>query len=156
MAIVIPRARSSGALSIESNERSSASPFIASTLVIAAVRVVFPWSTCPIVPTFTCGFVRSNLALPPDTASCVFHAWYVSFGSRGRVARPFRHDCRVRGIPHGKQTLPPRAAHGILHASGARRKVLGREFGASACSAAWAGEESLTPQSPSRHGKGES
>jgi hypothetical protein len=29
--------------------------------VIAAVKVVFPWSTCPIVPTFTCGFVRSNL-----------------------------------------------------------------------------------------------
>ena len=23
---------------------------------IAAVRVVFPWSTCPIVPMFTCGF----------------------------------------------------------------------------------------------------
>src|SRR5438874_9081356 len=60
MAIVIPRARSSGALSIESNERYSASPFIASTIVIAAVSVVFPWSTCPIVPTFTCGFVRSN------------------------------------------------------------------------------------------------
>src|SRR2546427_6129230 len=34
--------------------------FAASTAVIAAVSVVFPWSTCPIVPTFTCGFVRSN------------------------------------------------------------------------------------------------
>ena len=33
------------------------------TFVIAAVNVVFPWSTCPIVPTFTCGFVRSNFAL---------------------------------------------------------------------------------------------
>src|SRR5512134_2566579 len=30
--------------------------------VIAAVSVVLPWSTCPIVPTFTCGLVRSNLA----------------------------------------------------------------------------------------------
>jgi hypothetical protein len=30
--------------------------------VIAAVNVVFPWSTCPIVPTFTCGFVRSYFA----------------------------------------------------------------------------------------------
>jgi hypothetical protein len=29
-------------------------------MVIAAVSVVFPWSTCPIVPTFTCGFVLSN------------------------------------------------------------------------------------------------
>ena len=42
--------------------RYTASPFSASTFVIAAVRVVFPWSTCPIVPTFACGFVRSNLA----------------------------------------------------------------------------------------------
>src|SRR5690349_5516417 len=29
--------------------------------VIAAVSVVLPWSTCPIVPTFRCGFVLSNL-----------------------------------------------------------------------------------------------
>lgn len=28
------------------------------TLVIAAVSVVFPWSTCPIVPTFKWGLVR--------------------------------------------------------------------------------------------------
>src|SRR5689334_6390669 len=60
MAMVMPRARSSGALSIESNERNSASPLSASTFVIAAVSVVFPWSTWPIVPTFTWGFVRSN------------------------------------------------------------------------------------------------
>src|ERR1700730_16701316 len=31
-----------------------------STLVIAAVSVVLPWSMCPIVPTFTCGLLRSN------------------------------------------------------------------------------------------------
>src|SRR3954470_2310260 len=31
------------------------------TFVNAAVSVVLPWSTCPIVPTFTCGLVRSNL-----------------------------------------------------------------------------------------------
>ena len=30
--------------------------------VIAAVVVVFPWSTCPIVPMLTCGFVLSNFA----------------------------------------------------------------------------------------------
>jgi hypothetical protein len=30
--------------------------------VIAAVSVVFPWSMCPIVPTFTCGFERSNFS----------------------------------------------------------------------------------------------
>jgi len=28
------------------------------TCVIADVSVVFPWSMCPIVPTFTCGFPR--------------------------------------------------------------------------------------------------
>src|SRR5713101_7284834 len=38
-------------------------PCFANTLVIAAVSVVFPWSTCPIVPTFTCGFVLSNFSL---------------------------------------------------------------------------------------------
>jgi hypothetical protein len=34
---------------------------LASTVVIAAVSVVLPWSTWPMVPTFTCGLVRSNL-----------------------------------------------------------------------------------------------
>jgi len=34
-----------------------------STLVMAAVSVVLPWSMCPIVPTLTCGFVRSNFCL---------------------------------------------------------------------------------------------
>src|SRR5215208_3686483 len=33
-------------------------------MVMAAVKVVLPWSTCPIVPMFTCGLVRSNFALP--------------------------------------------------------------------------------------------
>src|SRR6266850_8315167 len=37
--------------------------FVCSTFVIAAVKVVLPWSMCPIVPMFTCGFVRSYLAL---------------------------------------------------------------------------------------------
>src|SRR5262245_30365128 len=30
---------------------------------MAAVRLVFPWSTCPIVPTFTWGLLRSNFSL---------------------------------------------------------------------------------------------
>src|ERR1041384_7301162 len=38
-------------------------PLSALTFDNAAVNVVFPWSTCPIVPTFTCGLVRSNFAL---------------------------------------------------------------------------------------------
>src|SRR6185437_3190575 len=37
-------------------------PLSAHTFVSAAVNVVFPWSTCPIVPMFTCGFFRSYFA----------------------------------------------------------------------------------------------
>src|SRR5947207_14542273 len=60
MAMVIPRSRSSGALSIDSKARYSASPFKLRYLVIAAVRDVLPWSMWPIVPMLTCGLVRSN------------------------------------------------------------------------------------------------
>src|SRR3954453_21923144 len=59
----MPRSRSSGALSIVSKARYSASPFKARYLVIAAVRLVLPWSMWPIVPMFTCGLVRSNFFL---------------------------------------------------------------------------------------------
>ena len=52
-----------------SNEIASPPYFFACVAVIADVSVVFPWSTCPIVPTFTCGFVRSNFALPIALAS---------------------------------------------------------------------------------------
>jgi hypothetical protein len=41
----------------------SAHPFVDKTLVMAAVRVVLPWSICPMVPTFTWGFVLSNFFL---------------------------------------------------------------------------------------------
>src|SRR6201996_7491696 len=59
----MPRSRSSGALSIESNERNVFFGLcFCNTFVIAAVSVVFPWSMCPIVPTFTCGFERSNFS----------------------------------------------------------------------------------------------
>jgi hypothetical protein len=36
----------------------------ASTEVMAAVSVVLPWSTWPIVPTFTWGLVRVNFSFP--------------------------------------------------------------------------------------------
>jgi len=46
VAIVIPRAFSSGALSIESNERIAIEESCFDrTIVIAAVNVVLPWST---------------------------------------------------------------------------------------------------------------
>jgi hypothetical protein len=42
--MVIPLSFSSGALSIESNDLNSERPFSAKQIVIAAVRVVLPWS----------------------------------------------------------------------------------------------------------------
>ena len=62
MAIVMPRARSSGALSMLRSRGRSASFLRARTFVIAAVSVVLPWSTWPMVPTLRCGFVLSNFA----------------------------------------------------------------------------------------------
>src|SRR5260370_15496743 len=61
--MVIPRSRSSGALSIESNARTATVGLsVDSPLVMAAVSVVLPWSMCPIVPMFTCGLLRSNFS----------------------------------------------------------------------------------------------
>src|SRR5438309_9541184 len=62
-AIAMPRCRSSGALSMLKKSRYSAIFFCASTFVIADVKVVLPWSIWPIVPTFRCGFVRTNFCL---------------------------------------------------------------------------------------------
>src|SRR5512142_918738 len=56
----MPRSRSSGALSIWSKAVYLASLAVASTLVMAAVRVGLPWSMWPIVPILTWGLVRSN------------------------------------------------------------------------------------------------
>src|SRR6266704_415658 len=60
--MVMPRAFSSGAASIWSYALASPPYSLLATFVIAAVNVVLPWSTCPIVPTFTWGLVRSNFA----------------------------------------------------------------------------------------------
>src|SRR5215218_5665388 len=65
--MVMPLCLSSGALSICSKATSrlagSSGTSLASTLVMAAVRVVLPWSTWPMVPTLRWGLVRSNLPL---------------------------------------------------------------------------------------------
>src|SRR5919108_2319132 len=74
--MVIPRSRSSGALSMVSNARNATFGLcLLSTLVIAAVKVVLPWSMCPIVPMFTCGLLRSNFSFAisssaPQSKSC--------------------------------------------------------------------------------------
>src|SRR6185503_12938948 len=64
MAMVMPRAFSSGALSMLSKARKLAQPFKPNVLVIAAVSVVLPWSTWPMVPTLICGLSLTNCALP--------------------------------------------------------------------------------------------
>src|SRR5437763_15276429 len=64
MEMVMPRAFSSGALSIWSKAvKDTLGFFSARTLVMAAVRVVLPWSMWPIVPTLLWGLVRSNFCL---------------------------------------------------------------------------------------------
>src|SRR5690242_7063864 len=117
----MPRAFSSGALSIWSNAEASLrfGYLSCSTLVIAAVSVVLPWSMCPMVPMLTCGLVRSNLALATgflsswlrsrargggDCGQCSGGAGLLARGLRddllGHVLRNFRiavEDHRVAG-----------------------------------------------------------
>src|SRR6266568_6411632 len=78
--MVMPRCRSSGALSMESKARKSAPPCSDRYLVIAAVRVVLPWSTCPIVPTFTCGLLRSNFCLAMVIPSLLLRVRWLTLG----------------------------------------------------------------------------
>src|SRR6187397_3340880 len=75
--MVMPRCRSSGALSIASKSVTSVFvPDSASTFVIAAVSVVLPWSMWPIVPTLTCGLLRSNFFLAMSCwTPCSVPAW---------------------------------------------------------------------------------
>src|SRR5881396_2244140 len=63
----------SDAFATSSYALNVARPFLACTAVMAAVRVVLPWSTCPMVPTLMCGLVRSNFFLamihPPQRST---------------------------------------------------------------------------------------
>src|SRR4051794_3986688 len=63
----------SEALATSSYEMNFAQPLSDDTLVRAAVSVVLPWSMWPMVPTFTCGLLRSNfsLAMSSTPSSCL-------------------------------------------------------------------------------------
>src|SRR5436190_19311559 len=109
--MVMPRAFSSGAASIWSYALASPPNIFDSTVVIAAVRVVLPWSTCPIVPTFTCGLVRSNLLFAifqnsEKTVTCLRCTWCPWRGSNARPlpyqgsALPLSH----MGFPNRRQS----------------------------------------------------
>ena len=65
----MPRAFSSGALSIWSYAMYEPPLVSAITFVNAAVSVVLPWSTWPIVPTFTWGLLRSNFSFDMTASS---------------------------------------------------------------------------------------
>src|SRR5512142_2831352 len=100
----MPRSRSSGALSIESKARYSASPLSARYFVIAAVRLVLPWSMWPIVPTLTCGLVRSNFFLAigrkaPCCSSVPGDRSDLALGDE--LLRDVRGDLGVVGKLHG-------------------------------------------------------
>lgn len=54
-------------------------------MVRAAVRVVFPWSTWPIVPMLTWGFLRSNLPRAARTVRERRRWWRVGVGVKKRA-----------------------------------------------------------------------
>src|SRR5262245_47262573 len=106
----MPRARSSGALSIWSYATNVAPPDSARILVIAAVSVVLPWSTCPIVPMLQCGFVRSNFAFAISLFSCQI--------SRSRGSGELRLDRLGHRLRHLGIVIE---VHGVLGAALAHR-----------------------------------
>src|SRR5438094_9076085 len=83
-------------------------PFVDAIFVNADVNVVLPWSTCPIVPTFACGFLRSNfafaMALPP----------LIPRGMPGRELRRARDANDPASLPHSaSDSLCPLSADGF-------------------------------------------
>src|SRR3990172_6387606 len=103
MAMVMPRSRSSGALSMLKKSRYGAQPLYESTLVIAEVSVVFPWSTWPIVPTLRWGFVRSNFCLAiPVSSLCTQPGLMVAARSRQRGGRGTGIVAAVDGGAHNR------------------------------------------------------
>src|SRR5215831_13181668 len=113
----MPRAFSSGALSIWSYAVYVAPPVSARIFVIAAVSDVLPWSTCPIVPMLQCGFVRLNFSFamgdsPYCPLSCLSQCRSGEFrlDFLGGRFRHFRvvvelHGKRRTSLTHGTQRV---------------------------------------------------
>src|SRR5215216_2539872 len=103
----MPLCFSSGALSIWSKATSlfagSSGTVLARTLVMAAVKVVLPWSTWPIVPTLRCGLVLSNT--PLDITSLLLSIRYLgrdALGHLGVVVELHGEGGPTLGLaPHG-------------------------------------------------------
>src|ERR687892_356631 len=93
--------------------------FVCSTFVIAAVNVVLPWSMCPIVPMFTCGFVRSYFALAMGAPPTPLASASAGHGLAGRLGGDlFRHGRR--------HFLVTRELHGVSGATLGHRPHVGR------------------------------
>lgn len=61
-------------------------------MVRAAVSVVLPWSTWPMVPMLTWGFFRSNLPRAALTVKERRWWWRVVVGVRWRMVEGFRNE----------------------------------------------------------------
>src|SRR5918998_2205439 len=104
--MVMPRCFSSGALSIWSKATSlfagSSGTVLARTLVIAAVRVVLPWSTWPMVPTFRCGLVLSKTPLDIRSLLSIRYLGRDALGHLGVVVELHGEGGPPLGLaPHG-------------------------------------------------------
>src|SRR3954451_15862466 len=77
---------------------------VAERALSAAVSVVLPWSMCPMVPTFTWGFLRSNTPLAMvqvlQTRSQLRDPW----GTRSRECPSL---CETRSCHRGLNPGPP-------------------------------------------------
>src|SRR5688500_17913856 len=96
--------------------------------VIAAVSVVLPWSTCPIVPTFTCGLVRANLPFAIDDSNtravrCANPVRLTSFLTAMVLVPMARIERATSPLPRECSTTEP---HGHRHGSGYRRERMPR------------------------------
>src|SRR5438128_5776499 len=125
--MVMPRSRSSGALSIWSKATYwLAALALASTLVMAAVKVVLPWSMCPIVPTFTCGFVRSYFAFAMSQPLRVAASLGLEIRGRPRATRAPPRGGRAPTAPTRRSSNLGRRLALALAGTDARRWFAGR------------------------------
>src|SRR4030081_516308 len=108
--MVIPRSFSSFALSIWSKGvKGFTSGYLScSTLVIAAVRVVLPWSMWPMVPMLTCGLVRWNFAFATGISSLRSGPPAVGLDYCLLVG------CCLTGLSHRAGLLAPRLGDDLL------------------------------------------
>src|SRR5580765_4642390 len=118
----------SDAFATSSYEMNFAQPLSADTLVRAAVSVVLPWSMWPMVPTFTCGLLRSNFSLAMSSTPLRFYSLVVAhppafalrFGGMRATASVDNLLQPSRGLPsvaHVAVSLSPTVARSHLCAS---------------------------------------